>query len=297
MNTQLNVEAQIDVLQDSKKVIDRVIAPAHGRENRNSVEQNVDLQARLTEGKSAEGGKEASRRFSVASSTHVASSLSSYKAQKLAFSDLKEIWSVAKAELQKILTLPTYETWISPCLLISVKNGQALLAVPNDFHCEMIVKRRLLPDISRCLSALLDEPIGVKIAVEPGLFPEEEATPTDHAPKQAENNPQRLYIKHHNPYDDPGIAYLLDKYRQPDGKVNVRCVLKFAPMFEKPLAKYEDGGWNIGFGAMMNACKDHGLAKVVWAIRAVKRDRAADDFGKLFYLALRKGLEDAKYGY
>jgi chromosomal replication initiator protein len=83
----------------------------------------------------------------------------------------KEIWAATQDLLSKKLSQPSFESWIRPAQLLSIDNGEATIAVKNEFMRTMISGNHL-ESINAALAQVTKTTLAVKIIVDAG-------TPTD----------------------------------------------------------------------------------------------------------------------
>ena len=76
----------------------------------------------------------------------------------------QEIWNKAREIIKKKLPAPSFEAWIKPACLIEYTQGQATLAVPNDFMRGML--SNYFKQIAEGIGEVTREPVIVKAIVD-----------------------------------------------------------------------------------------------------------------------------------
>ena len=246
-----------------------------------------------------EEGKDVRMCLESLPSTQAVTSLISYKPQKSNREEeipssiirLERFWAKVQAELKGILPTASYETWISPCKLISAQPGIAIIAVESEFNRSQVAKR-WLKQITECITAMAKKPVQVKLVVEPSLFQEGASTPTAQSSSQPNNpslhratNTQWPLATHQNPTNCPRVASLLERYG------DMRQVILKCPMFREAITPEAKGGWGIGVGAMIKAGKEFGLARLLYALEHTKAKLGANSKGGTFYYYLRNDFD------
>jgi hypothetical protein len=174
-----------------------------------------------------------------------------------------------------------YQTWISSLQPESLDNGILTLTTHSSFSRELIV-RRYSGQLKQILSELLGEALELRFTVNTEHL-EADQTPKESKPTSIISNKTR-FSAIQNPTNSPQVESLLETYG------DMRGVILKSPIFKDPCTRIEEGGWGIGVGAMINSGKQYTLEKVLWAIKETKEYRGANDRGKFFFHALRKGL-------
>lgn len=270
-----------------------------GTSNACAPERNLRPNDPLLRG-STEEGKEGRREKLSLPSTQVALN-ESYKAQishratqsaSAKVPDAEAHWKAIQQILASTVEYPAYITWIVPCQLKSLTDDALTLATSTEFSRNLIFQR-YRNAIKHACQEVLGRPVRLHLVVdktleEPEISPSVPLQPSVSQP-QPTDKPKYQMAKFQNPTNNPEVAGLLERYG------DMRGVILKCPIFKEPCTPYRDGGWEIGIGAMINACKQYTLERVIWAIRQTKAYRGANDRGKFFYHALRKGLEEGKY--
>lgn len=225
-----------------------------------------------------------------------APNLSSYKPEKSSFEpepeeafDYSLLWAKIRALLKQDMTLSAFGMWIEPCHLIPGEAETLKLAVQSDFSRNQILMRygKQIRDI---LSVLADSPINLKIVADDSIGSQvNRSTMTTQAVTQQEiqESSAKLptYIRSNQTAAQFEVENLWIKYG------DLREIVVNSEPFQTPCNPEAEGGWGIGIGAMINACKAHTLEEVLFAIRAAKHYRGAKTRGGVFYHVLRNGLE------
>lgn len=267
---------------------------APGRENTNSIEQDPGLLARFAEGKSIEDWK-VERLENFVCSTQAVNSMSSYKAQNGNASVagqpnpfcFQTLWAIAQGQLKAELSAPAYETWLKPCRLTSLEGNTLTLATGSDFNRNIITKR-YSNALQQVFSALLSQPVTVRIVVDSALkvsLPESPACVKPTMDTTSTNSTKYPLARFQNPSNNPEVARLLEQYG------DMRQVILKSPIFKVPCAKVEEGGWGTGVGGLIALAKEYTLERVLWAVRETKAYRGTREPGKYFNHIVRKGLE------
>ncbi len=79
-----------------------------------------------------------------------------------------EIWEKAQKSLIKKLGEPAFESWIRPTQLTEYANGQATLAVGNEFTCNM-VSNKYAGAIAEAIEEVTQEKVSMRVVVNPML--------------------------------------------------------------------------------------------------------------------------------
>lgn len=238
--------------------------------------------------------------LSSVNSTQAVTSLISYKPQKpdsesstcAASPKLERFWSSVQAQLKQTLPLVSYETWIAPCKLVSAQPGHAIIAVASEFNRLQITKR-WLETLTHCISTLAKKPVQVKVVVAPELFPEaERAQLSQLTERQAVQTSSTDNLKrqfpmgaYQNPTRCPKVASLLERYG------DMRQVILKSQLFRDAITPETKGGWGIGVGAMIQAGKVFGLARLLYALEHTKAKRGANSLGGTFFYYLRHDFD------
>jgi chromosomal replication initiator protein len=77
----------------------------------------------------------------------------------------KEIWHDVQELLSKQLSKPSFESWIRPIELVSLANGEATIAVVNEFMKDM-VSNKFQDSISKALAQVAKEPVSLQVIVD-----------------------------------------------------------------------------------------------------------------------------------
>src|ERR1700733_7834689 len=83
----------------------------------------------------------------------------------------REIWEAAQKLLAKKLGQPAFEMWIRPTQLTDYQGGQAIIAVSNEFACNMITNK-YADSIATVIGEVTQEKVTVKVVVDPSALPE-----------------------------------------------------------------------------------------------------------------------------
>mgnify|MGYP003940890567 CR=1 FL=1 len=276
------------------------LSNAHACENRNSVEQDLGLQARFAEGKSIEDWK-IERLENFVCSTQVVTSMNSYKAQKtenswanaMASTSGEALWQAVQQLLQSELSLAVYETWIAPCRLESIDHQMVTLATSTDFSVS-IIDRRYGSAIRQAFNQVLGQPIRLRYQVVPELEPPKprqtsavtSGAITFSAPNTAQVvQPEYPLARLQNPTNNQQVALLLERYG------DIRGVMKNHPFFQRIQLPVDEGGWGTDLAGLIYFAKEYTLERVLWAAKQAKEYQGSRSRGAVFTHAVRKGLE------
>ena len=102
---------------------------------------------------------------------------------------MKEIWLEAQANIEKVLTPQTFNTWIRPIKFLSASDNLIELAVPNKFIREW-VKDKYLAIIQEAVSSLTDEKFQIQFKITESAEPDKPAE-SSAKPAAAGNQPSR----------------------------------------------------------------------------------------------------------
>ncbi len=269
------------------------LSNAHVREDRNSTEQDLGLQARFAEGKSIEDWK-IERLENFVCSTQAVTSMSSYKAQKTEISPESAtesgsddaIWQAVQQILHSELSRPGYETWIAPCRMLSLENQVVTLVTGTEFSVS-IIDRRYGPAIKRAFAQVLGQPIRLRYQAIPEQEQPQPSQIPDLQPKRASSaeKPKYPLAQFQNPTNNPQVALLLERYG------DIRGVMKNHPFFKRIQLPVDEGGWGTDLAGLIYFAKEYTLERVLWAAKQAKEYQGADSRGAVFTHAIRKGLE------
>jgi len=102
---------------------------------------------------------------------------------------MKDIWLEAQANIEKVLTAQTFNTWIRPIKFHSATDNLIELAVPNKFIREW-VKDKYLAIIQEAVSSITDEKYNIQFMIAETAEPDKQAESTE-KPASEENRPAR----------------------------------------------------------------------------------------------------------
>ena len=88
-----------------------------------------------------------------------------------------EIWAHALELVSKKVALPSMQSWIRPARLIELKNGEALIAVSNEFMRSYIVNN-FQTIICDALSSVVKTPVKLRVTVDTEISKSEPYTAT-----------------------------------------------------------------------------------------------------------------------
>lgn len=88
-----------------------------------------------------------------------------------------EIWAAAQELMAKKVALPSMQSWIRPARLLELQNGEATIAVSNEFMRSYIVNN-FQATIAESLSAVVKTPVKLKVTVDSEIPKSEPYTAT-----------------------------------------------------------------------------------------------------------------------
>jgi len=99
----------------------------------------------------------------------------------------EELWQAVLAQLQFQISPANFATWLKNTYILSKKEGELLISVPNNFSKEWLENKynKLIFHIVRSLDTEIKE---IKYTVEKGPLPQEKAAPQQRPSPQQENN-------------------------------------------------------------------------------------------------------------
>ncbi|HMY03493.1 MAG TPA: DnaA N-terminal domain-containing protein, partial [Candidatus Obscuribacter sp.] len=77
----------------------------------------------------------------------------------------KDIWSEARIILEKKLSQPSFESWIRPAQLIEFSQGQATIAVSNEFMRGMFTNN-YVDSVCDAISQVTGENVSIRVVVD-----------------------------------------------------------------------------------------------------------------------------------
>lgn len=246
--------------------------------------------SRVARGYSVEGCKAVRLSSTSTQPTQAEFSMISYKPQIAAEAPEKLVegfaldafWERLQESLEADMRAALFHTWIKPCRLVAVDAKTVTIATSSSLGEIKLRDNRGI--IERACSELLGWPVRLRSVIDPSM---DTSRVSSQPAAPASPTPTREYplAKFQNPTNNPQVAVLLEKYG------DMRQVFLKSPMFDEVCRPIDKGGWGTTLGNLIALAKEYSLERVLWAVKVTKQYRGADDRGRVFCNAVKKGSE------
>ena len=146
----------------------------------------------------------------------------------------KDVWSEARVILEKKLSQPSFESWIRPAQLVELAQGQASIAVSNEFMRGMVANNYAAA-VSEAIGQVIGSPVSIKVIVDPSVKADNyTATIASISSEGTEAEPAIAPPSYpsQNPFQSLGQSNPTNSARLPDSVLTARSNLNAKYLFE-----------------------------------------------------------------